>query len=462
LSDEPIVLIPWHLGAEPFTFAAVAYGISNAAFDLVVPGEPRDRRLLFPVALELAQWFNPLFESHWSAQTTSRTGELESVPQVWVPNEGAVTVLAKLGRRLAYLPTEASPDGPPPADPELVRFGRHLQFLTTHAATPGQQLILSATTLAAENWQTEQTVAERANLAALDAWIEPPTGRHGFDAAFDVETTSVGPLPPPSVEQKVARLIDEFNEARRSDNGAGMSVALEGQRSLYHGQSAPAWDLTWRVMERERRWPAEPRFITRRMGADLKAYADHMEWMAGPLDGRRRTRLTFRQAIRVREDAEEAKSLLEAEEAISDPIRMIPYLLDHKALEGVVISYDHDLFEVKPGNKRATRVPALTIKTDRKCLAPVGKELWWTERPDRVRVVVVSAKDDSAGPGSLVTLKVMEQLEDALLLQKAKGPVCFSQLKTKTRWRGSLPSGVPWTHQSSVPAESDQDIEDQT
>jgi hypothetical protein len=452
------VLVPWHLGAEPFTFAAVAYGTSPDSFDLVVPGEPRDRRLLFPVALELARWFNELFEAPWADRSLVVNGdyrrELASdAPQVWVPNDGAVTVLGKLGRRLAYLPTEERPDGPPPADPVLVRFGRHLQFLASHASSPGQQLVLAATSFAGDNWMTEQTVAERGNLAALDAWIEPPHGMHGFEAASHVEEVSVGPLPPPLVEDEVARLIDSFNEARRAENRPAMTRAVEEQRSLYREQSEPAWNLTWRVMARERAWPEESRFVPRRWHADIDAYSGHMAWMDGPTGGRRRTRQTVRQAIRARAQAEETQALLEAQEAVSDPIRMIPYLLDHKALEGTVVGYDEDHLEVKAGNKRASKVPIAELRTTRPCLIPVGKELWWTEHPDRVCLAVHSVVQDPDGPGSIVELKVMEHLKDARGLPSAPQPVCLSQLTTATRWSGPLPDRIPWTHRGPDPDE---------
>jgi hypothetical protein len=466
LVDDPMVLVPWHLGAEPFTFAAIAYGNTRKHFELVLPGEPRDRRLLFPVTLELARWFNGVFEAPWSDRSLVGDGDwakevATSAPQVWVPNDGAVTVLAKLGRRLAYLPTEARADGPPPADPDLVRFGRHLQFLGARASWTGQQLIISAAQIASDNWMTEQTVAERANLAALDAWIEPPDGVHGFHAAKDAEDLSVGPLPPPSTEAEVAELIDTFNEGRRSGDKRNQARALVEQRDIYTALSTTAWELTWRVIERERRWPEEPRFVTKRWNSDVEAYSDHMAWMDGPAGGRRRARQTMRQAIRSRDQAEQVQAQSLAEEAVSDPIRMIPYLLDHRAVEGTVVSYDGDHREVKAGNTRASRVPVVTLRSRRRCLIPNGKELWWTEEPDRVCVIVDSVLPDVSGPGSIVVLKVMTHVADADRLRGASGPVCFSQLTTKEVWSGRLPTQVPWTHRSAS-EEGGTSLEDET
>lgn len=465
LVDRPLVVVPWHLGAEPFTFAALAYGEEQDHFQLAVPGEPRNRDLLFAATLEVAEWFIERFEEPWSRRTVvedyNRRRELApEAPQLWVPNQGAVTVLAKLGRRLAYLPTEPRDEGPPPADLRLVRLGRHLQFLAAHAVVPGQQLIVSATGLAGANWMTEQTPTERANLAALDAWIDPPADVHGFDAASAAEGTPVGPLPLPEVEKRVDRLMGTFNDARRSGPDSEQRKRLSELGDLYEMLSQPAWELTWRVIERERSWREDERFLPRRWFADVDAYSRHLEWMNGPNGGRRRTRQTVVQAIRSRRKAEEAKGLVEAEEAITDPIRMIPYLLDHKAVEGRLVRYDAGHREIKEGNKRPSTVPIVHIRTDRPCLMPLGKKLWWTEAPDKVLAVVHELRRDVAGPGSIVALKIAQNLKEAGAMATTSGTVCFSQLTTKIHWAGSASETIPWTHRTVEHPAAAHDIEE--
>jgi hypothetical protein len=467
LVDSPLVLVPWHLGAEPFTFAALAYGSDPDRLDMVVPGEPRDRRLLFPVALTVARWFNARFEEPWSRRSVAivrgQSREMApTAPQLWVPNEGAITILGKLGRRLAYLPTEPQEGGPPPADPELVRLGRHLMFLAGQSGGAGQQLVVAATTLAGENWTTEQTVAERANLAALDAWIQPPEGAHGFDAACRVEDVAVGPLPPPATEMEVTRLIAEFRTARSSGDAASEERALREITAIYRELSERSWDLTWRVIERERAWSEEPHFVQRRWAWDVDAYSWHMAWMDGPAQGRRRTRQTMPQAIRSRAQAEAERARVEAEESISDPLRMIPHLLDHRAVEGVLVAYEADHREVKPGNTRASRVPLVTIRTTIPCLIPRGKKLWWTELPDRVPVVLDGVTRDHANGGTLVRLKVMEHVDEAGTLRTVTGVVCFSQFTTRSPWPTRVAQMVPWTHRRPDADDGPQHVEDPT
>lgn len=182
LAKRPFVLMLWQLGAEPFTAAAVAWGFGPKDRTMVVPGEPRDRELAFRALTVVAQAFNAWFE-----------GPRDEAPQVVVPNWGTLTLMGRLGRRLAYLPTT----GDAPASPDLVRFGRHLRFLADRTRHPGQQLVVVLTELLASHWQTELSDLETQSLAALDAAIAPPHGKSGHEGARDVEDLEIGPTPAP-------------------------------------------------------------------------------------------------------------------------------------------------------------------------------------------------------------------------------------------------------------------------
>ena len=59
-----------------------------------------------------------------------------------------------------------------------------------------------------------------------------------------------------------------------------------------------------------------------------------MDWMAQ--GGLRRTRHTPRRAAVILRRLEDAQQRTEAEEALDDPLRMIPYLIDNKAVRGRV------------------------------------------------------------------------------------------------------------------------------
>jgi hypothetical protein len=454
LTAKPIAMVMFQLSGEPFTVAALAYGQSSSSFEQVTPGQPLDRVQLFEALLPVAIWFNQVFELPWGMRNEvtigvrqPRTVQRASFPpQLIVPNPGSVRALRNLGRRLAYLPTEATEGGPPPAPLDLVRFGRHLQFLARQHRESGQQLILDMVSLAADGWMTAQTSTERANLAALDAWIEPGLGRDGFMAASVAETIAAGPLPSPDQERDVELYMTQLDDARKTGDAGAEAQARADIAHLYRGLIEPAWAMMWRVRDREANHPEEPRFTPRRVDADITQYSSHMEWMDGPVGGRRRTRDSVRGAIFARRRAESDVNLVAAEEACSDPLRMVTYLLDNKAVEGEVDPFDFDHVEVKPGNTRATSAPRIRLRTRYPCMIPIGRELWWTAEPARVHAIVEAVDADPTGAGSIVTLTITGGTRAATPLRTAIS-ACFSILSTDS-FSGYLPIAAtdPFTH----------------
>jgi hypothetical protein len=96
---------------EPFTPAAIGWGNHPDRLNLAVAGEPRNRDLAFATLLRFATWLNSLFEAHASNRETFTRGNAtwdraRTAPQVVVANGATVEMLGRLGRRLAYLPTD--------------------------------------------------------------------------------------------------------------------------------------------------------------------------------------------------------------------------------------------------------------------------------------------------------------------------------------------------------------------
>ena len=467
LVDTPVALVAFQLGGEPFGLAALAYGSDRDWFELAVPGQPLDRVQQFAALLPAATWFNARFEMPWGLRAAETVGTRNPrtvvrapyAPQVIVTNPGTTTLMKRMGRRLAYLPTEATPDGPPPAPPELVRFGRHLAFLARHSRVPGQQIVVDMTSLLARSWITPQTIGERANLAALDAWIEPRPGADGFTTAAERESVSARPIPVPDFDRGIEPLVQRLDEAHKAHDVAAERRVRAEIKDEYDGLIRPAWDLLWVVRDREAAVPEEPRYTPGRWDADRVTYSSHMEWMDGPAQGRRRTRDTVIGAIRGRREAENAATVLAAEEACSDPTLMIDYLLDNKAVEGSVDPFDLDHREIKPGNQRASLVPRFRLRTARPSLVPVGKELWWAEEPGAVQVVVEQVTPDPAGPGTVLVMKVMSGARRAQALRFAPS-ACFSVLTTHTFGSGFRPMPeIPFTHVPEAPDPRDGHIE---
>jgi hypothetical protein len=445
LLPEPLAVVLWQLGAEPFSAAAIGWGSPRDQLTMTVAGEPRNRDLAFAALLQFAHWFNPRFEAHAEDRETFTRGNYtftrsRTAPQVLVPNAATAEMLGRLGRRLAYLPT----DGPQPADPALVRLGRHLRFLWDHWAVPGQQLLVCLSDLLNHHWVTAQSPVERQSLAALDAYIEPPAGVHGFAAAARAEDASPGPVPAGEDDERLWPLVVRFNELRGGSTApAVVRPLLAPIEDHYRPLVRRAWGLLWRCRDREATYP-EARSVARRWDEDRDAYARHMDWLAR--GGLRRTRQTPRQAAMTLRNLEEAQRLVEAEEACDDPLRMIPYILANQALRGRVIAVD---LEHRERVTRLVRRPLVTLLSPDPCLIPVGKELWWTEQPAG-REFVVHAVTPSREGGWLVTLKLMTG-SGGTGLPAVDAEACFSIHTTSPGWLVNLPREEPWTHQAAGP-----------
>jgi hypothetical protein len=441
LLPRPLAAVLYQLGGEPFAAAAIGWGDRPERLTFRVAGEPRNRDLAFALLLEFAQWFNPRFEAPAADRETVSRGEYtftraRSAPQVLVANTATAKMLDRLGRRLAYLPT----DGPRPADEALVRLGRHLRFLLGHAWVPGQQLLVSLTDLLNQHWMTAQSQVERQSLAALDAFIDPPGGVHGFDAAARVEDRSVGPVPAAEDDERLAPLVERFNKLRGDRTASPVVRPLLGPiEDHYRAMVRGAWDLLWRCRDREAAL-AEAPSVGRRWVEDREAYTAHMDWMAR--SGLRRTRQTPRQAAATLRELEEAQRLLEAEEACDDPLRMVPYLLQHKAVRGRVVAVDREHREL--ATKRVVPRPLVTLRSPDPSLMPLGKELWWSAQPGG-REYVVHAIEAAPDGGWLVTLKLMTG-STAAVLPAVGGKACFSVHNTRPAPPLTLPKAEPWTH----------------
>lgn len=442
LIADPLGIVLFQLGAEPFSAAAIAYGCRQSDLTITVAGEPRNRDLAFAALLEFARIFNDYFEAPARSRQAIVRGSYTisralSLPQVIVANGASVELLQRIGRRLAYLPMT----GEHAADPTLVRLGRHLSFLTSYADTPGQQLLLSMTTLLNSHWITPQSETERQSLFALDAFIEPPAGVNGFYAAAEAERYSAGPVPNGDDDSRLGPIMEDFNTQRGNcTEPAVVQPLLYLIEAHYNPLIDAAWELLWRCRERELGYPEAPS-VQRRFEKDLEAYTAHIDWTNSI--GLRRTRQTARQAAMTLRSLEDATQRLQAEEACDDPLKMAPCLLEHKALLGDVINVDTHHTEL--ANVRRVRRPLVTLLSKEPCLIPVGKELFWSERP--ITPWVLEAVEPLPSGGAKVTLKYSSSNLSELPQLKTKA--CFSIHTTAERWQTGLPSAVPWTHQGA-------------
>jgi len=454
LVDDPMAVAFWQLGAELFSAAAIGYGRRPNDLTIEVAGDPRNRDLAFRALMEFAGPFIDYFEGPAQCRETitRRTYAYEratSIPQLIVANSHTVAMIGNLGRRLAYLST----DGPYAADPQLIRLGRHPMFIARHSLTPAQQRIVSMSDLTREHWVTALSDYENASLAALDAYVEPPGGLHGFHAANEAEVDPVGPQPEGELDAELEPLMDAFNAARDKRTDPKVVLPLLGPISAHYTPLVErAYELIWRCYARERRLPEAPS-SQRRFIADCEAYTRHIDWTNRI--GHRRTRQTHRQAALSIRALEDAQAVVWAEEATDDPLRMVGYLLDGKALDGEVVRVDENHREIV--NVKRARRPLVTLTCEEPCRIPRGRILYWSEHPRgagwRLEEVVAAP-----GGASTVTMKLLTGTFDALPCVGERA--CFSVLHTDSHYRQNLPRDVPWTHTPATSPPAPQDIEE--
>jgi hypothetical protein len=457
LAKDPLCIVAWQLGAEPYSVGTIAMGTKASGFKLYVPGYPLDRDLLFAELTRFARQFCPAFEAYAGGAcevVQHFGGDLlvpKQLPQIVVANTETIGLLGRLGRRLAYLPTT----GERPADPMLPHLGRHLMWLAEHAHLPGQQLILSVTDLLTTHYATPMSAYEVGSLAAIDAWIAPSKRKHGFHAAEVAERQAVGPTPDPSDGDRVYQAMIEFNAARAGSKDPALVRKLaKPLQSLYTDMVEDTWNLIWKVVEREGKRP-EAASVARRAREDRIAYANHLSWMAGPADGRRKTRLSPRAAAMRLNEYERAHAAVVAEEAIDDPLRMVPVLLAGQAIAGEVVRAEPERREVING--RCCKRPSITLRTDEPCMMPLGTEVWWTKMPAGREWVVTEVV--VAGSGSDVTLVLQTNRTPDADLPRVRQRACFSEVNTVEGYEVHLPQQVPWTHRPKEPAPTDKDLD---
>ncbi len=436
LTEDPLGILLWQLGAEPFTAAAFAWGFGAADRDLVVPGEPRNRELAFRALQGVAYDFNPWFESGEKPDGSRR----RSLPQVVLPNRGNLTLLRRLGRRLAFLPTS----GPSPADPELVQFGRHLSFLAEYARTPGQSLVVVLTDLLSSHWATELSPLEAQNLPALDAWIQPRPGASGYESALAAEALEIGPVPTGEDDETVEPLVTAFNKARagRTDEPTVRPLRA-GIEAHYEELVDRGWPLLWKTLERERGLPAAAS-LGRRWAQDEEALKWHLDWVVNK-GGRLSTRYTHKRAAFTLKKWEDSQSLLEAEYALDDPLRMVGSMLRNDAVAGTVVRVDDEHRE-RPA-KRMVRRPLVTLETKHPCTMPPGKKLWWSQHPQGKHYELRSVEHTNSGGSRLV---LCLQTGSATPLPPVGSRAIFSVHALKQPFYSKWPQSAPWTHQEAA------------
>ncbi|GAA4019257.1 hypothetical protein [Streptomyces plumbiresistens] len=481
LSEHPLVLVPLTTAGEAGAPLGALVGTDRDAPHLLVVPQPRDRDLRFAFLAELADIVLPHLDAYAGSveaaertETDPETGKRVKVevelctdaPQLIVPSRAGVEFVRLLGRSMRFRRTaEQDPETPYPAPPRLPLLGRWLTHFGERARVPGSSLLLAMADVLARHWATGQSTLEDQHLGALLAWIDPPDGLSGAEAALRAELRRdaqgqllcppAGPATDPAFDNKLlAPALERYDRARlalaaaedglQADDRLGILTAAEQEiRALVASRTRPTWDAVWRGLELLRELP-EGAHVEERWTRDRWSFTGHRDRvLAGePPQPRRDDAVTAANKLAARE-REQAR--LEAQEALDDPLVMAGRRLSGEAFAGEVT----DVVMTYSEGKRPSPRPLVTVRTD--------------DRPhlgERVKVYrSLGGKPQAAefvgyeDEGALVVLRIVDKMgrgkEPEVGSVPEKGdPVCFTLFEHEQRGGAKLPDpeDTPWTH----------------
>ncbi|WP_405736635.1 hypothetical protein OG885_28465 [Streptomyces sp. NBC_00028] len=481
LADRPLVLVPLTTAGEAGAPLGALVGTDRDAPRLLVVPQPRDRDLRFQFLSELADVVLPYVDTYAEAveaaersETDPETGKRVKVevelcadaPQLIVPSRAGVDFVRLLGRSMRFRRTaEQDPEAPHPAPPRVPLLGRWLTHFGERARVPGSSLLLAATELLSRHWATGQSSLEDQHLGALLAWIDPPEGATGAEAALAAELARdakgqllhppAGPATDPAFDNKLlAPAIERYNRARtalaaaedglEADDRLGELTAAERAiRDLVESRTRPTWDAVWRGLDLLRELPEGAR-VEERWTRDRWSFTSHRDRITAgePPQPRRDDAVTAANKLATRE-REQAR--LEAQEALDDPLVMAGRRLSGEAFAGEVT----DVVMTYSEGKRPSPRPLVTLRTD--------------DRPhlgERVKVYrSLGGKPQSAefvgyeDEGALVVLRVLDKMGRGKEPEPGSVPekgdrLCFTLFEHEQRGGAKLPDpeNTPWTH----------------
>ncbi|WP_314175445.1 hypothetical protein [Streptomyces winkii] len=473
LAERPLVFVPLTTAGEAGAPLGAMVGTDREAPVLLVVPQPRDRDLRFAFLARLAGTMLPHLESaqdeiEWEErkETDPETGKKVTVqvelcadaPQLIVPNGPGADFVRLLGRSMRFRRTaEEDPEAAYPAPPRVPLLGRWLTLYGERARVPGSSLLLSMTELLARHWATGQSSLEDQHLGALLAWIDPPPGASGGEAALrtEVERDAAGQLlcPPagpatdPAFDNKLlAPAIDRFD--------ADVPGAEDEVRELIASQLRPAWEAVWHGIDLLRGLPEGER-VAERFKRDRWSYTAHRDRVRGgePPQPRLDDAVTAAAKLAQRE-REQAR--LEAQEALDDPLVMAERRFAGEAFAGEVTAVEMAYSE----GKRAMPRPLVTLRTeDRPHLGEGAKAHRVTGEGARQSAEFVPQDQQGEHEPGIVTLRLTSGMgrgkDPAPGTVPEKGDrLCWTLFEHAPRGGPELPEvkDTPWTH-GGPPAE---------
>ncbi|GAA2090225.1 hypothetical protein GCM10009801_55010 [Streptomyces albiaxialis] len=462
LAERPLVLVPLTTAGETGAPLGAMVGTDPEKPELFTVAQPRDRDLRFAFLARLADATLPHLESCQDEvelverkETDPESGKRVTVqaelcadaPQVLVPSAPGVGFVRLLGRSMRFRRTaEEAPDEAYPAPPRVPLLGRWLTHYAERARVPGSSLLLPMTGLLARHWATGQSHLEDQHLGALLAWIAPPEGMSGKDAALHAELARdaagqllrppAGPATDPAFDNRLlAPAVARYD--------AKVPGAAEELEALIASQLRPAWDAVWQGVELLRALP-EGEHVPDRWRRDRQSYTHHRDRLrAGePPQPRRDDAVTAARKLAMRE---QRQAELDAQEALDDPLVMAARRLAGEAFTAEVT----DVEMAYSDGKRPTPRPLVTVRTEDAPLLTEGAKVHRALPGGGQQQAGVA---DEPEPGVLV-LRLMNGMGRGK--EPAPGTVpepgdrlCWTLFEHAPRGGPGLPDpeDTPWTH----------------
>lgn len=446
VSDQPLVVCAYHLANENGAIVGLLFGTERHRPQVVAMGNPLDRDLRFAALTDAANAIVAYLNQFTDVETTVRTPsrgrraglQVEDVlamdtPQIVTPNVATRVWLGDvLSRSLRYLrPTEQG------VDPVLPLLGSHLTALTQESRSLLSSLVISATELLAEHWTTGQLPAETENLPALLAWITPPCGMTGREAAAAEEdvTPPAGPVPGQEFDDSLHAAQEQWRIGTQA--GQDPLSASDAMRATVLAALRPGYEATFNALDLARKLPPADHDQDRHDG-DRRAWARHLNRVDAGQAFFRRVQDPLN-AARLLHRSENNAAEYARQQALDDPEVMKELLIDGEALRGEVISVD--------SSNRIGRSyrPLITIVPEPSYPHAPGATLHWAQQVKTE--AEVTAVDRVAGTVTVRLAGGMGRGRPAPEALPTPGQVVlFSPHGPPAYFPGTLPNQLPWTH----------------
>ncbi|MEU6402177.1 hypothetical protein [Streptomyces sp. NPDC046985] len=481
LSDRPLVLVPLTTAGETGAPLGALVGADREAPRLLAVPQPRDRDLRFAFLAELADVVLPYVDSYTGgveaaerSESDPQTGKRVKVetelcvdaPQLIVPSRAGVDFVRLLGRSMRFRRTaEQDPEAPHPAPPRVPLLGRWLTHFAERARVPGASLLLAMSDVLARHWTTGQSALEDQHLGALLAWIAPPPGVSGAEAALRAELARdadgqltwppAGPATDPAFDNRLlAPAVERYDRARTAlaaaedglaadDRFADLARAEHDVRALVARAALPTWEKVWDGLDLLRTLP-EGAHAQERWTRDRWSFTAHRDRIAAgePPQPRRDDAVTAATKLAARE-REQAR--LDAQEALDDPMVMAGRRLAGEAFAGEVV----DVVMAYSEGKRPSPRPLVTVRTDdRPHLGERGR-VYRSLGGKPQSAECVGREED----GALVVLRILDKMGRGKEPEAGSVPdkgdrLCFTLFEHEQRGGAKLPDReqTPWTH----------------